>query len=154
MSEKDTSILFVCMGNICRSPTAECFFRNAIESRGIASRFTLDSAGTGGWHAGASPDRRMRAAAKRQGKVIQGSARQVTVDDFETFDYIFCMDRENYTDLMAMGASGTNTHIVLEYINHATQMDVPDPYYGGEDGFDNVVLLIDDAMQRLADMFT
>ena len=117
MSDTQTSVLFICMGNICRSPAAECFFINAIEKLGHDMDFIVDSAGTGGWHAGAKPDKRMRAAAKKQGFVISGSARQVTTEDFSAFDWIFCMDQHNLDDVLAMGANPKKTKIQkLEYL--------------------------------------
>jgi protein-tyrosine phosphatase len=150
MSDTQTSVLFICMGNICRSPAAECFFINAIEKLGHDMDFIVDSAGTGGWHAGAKPDKRMRAAAKKQGFVISGSARQVTTEDFSAFDWIFCMDQHNLDDVLAMGANPKKTKMLLPYVGHESMCEVPDPYYGGEDGFDDVVTLIHDAASQLA----
>jgi protein-tyrosine phosphatase len=150
MKNSQTKVLFVCMGNICRSPAAECFFRTAIEKMCTKSGFEIDSAGTGGWHVGANPDRRMRAAAKKQGLAISGSARQVVTEDFSAFDWIFCMDQDNLDDVLGMGANPEKTKMLLPYIEHATLIEVPDPYYGGEDGFKNVVALIHDATQKLA----
>ncbi len=90
ISEKPIAILFVCMGNICRSPAAECLMRSLLEEKQLEKLFTIDSAGTGNWHAGNKPDRRMRKAAKLAGKTIEGSARQVQESDFSEFDWIFC----------------------------------------------------------------
>ena len=98
-----TNILFVCMGNICRSPAAESFFRLAVEEVEIDNQFLIESAGTGGWHAGSQPDRRMKNAAKKQGLAIHGTARQITVKDLSTFDWIFCMDQDNFDDVISMG---------------------------------------------------
>jgi protein-tyrosine phosphatase len=153
MNDSTTKALFVCMGNICRSPAAECFFRDAIEKRGQCGDFAMDSAGTGGWHVGAKPDRRMRAAAKKQGLEITGSARQITTDDFSAFDWIFCMDQDNLHDVLAMGANPEKTKMLLPYIGHEAMREVPDPYYGGQDGFDNVVSLIHEATSKLAVKF-
>ena len=150
MSSYVIKVLFVCMGNICRSPAAECFFREALKNRKNAPLFEIKSAGTGGWHVGAKPDRRMRAAAKKQGLIIEGSARQVAVEDFSKFDWIFCMDRDNLDDLLGMGANADTTKLLLPFIHHETLDEVPDPYYGGEDGFENVVRLIHEATTQLA----
>ena len=149
MKSNQTSILFVCMGNICRSPTAECLFRAVVEKAGVADDYLIDSAGTGGWHAGAKPDRRMRAAAKKQGYELYGSARQVTESDFTTFDWIFCMDKDNLEEVLAMGANPDNTKLFLPFVGHTPLAEVPDPYYGGEEGFDTVTALIRDAAQSL-----
>ena len=137
------------MGNICRSPTAECFFRHAVEERGLQDKFHVDSAGTGGWNTGSQPDRRMRSAAKKVGKTITGCARQVTVDDFSNFDWVFCMDQDNYDDVIEMGASENKTRLLLPFINYQELREVPDPYCGGDGGFDEVVALIDVAVHRL-----
>ena len=154
MSDNCLKILFVCMGNICRSPTAECLFRSVMQERGLEDNFCIESAGTGGWHAGAQPDRRMRSAAKKVGKEISGSARQVTVDDFSRFDWIFCMDQDNHDDLIGMGAIEKNTVLLLPFVGNEEIREVPDPYYGGEGGFEQVVALIDDTVRRLADILS
>lgn len=140
------------MGNICRSPAAESFFRNAVEKLNIDSRFLIDSAGTGGWHAGSPPDRRMKKAAGRQGLTIQGTARQITVNDLSNFDWIFCMDQDNYVDVISIGGNPKKVKLLLPHVGITKTNEVPDPYYGGTDGFDNVITLINDAVQRLADM--
>ena len=154
MNDACLKILFVCMGNICRSPTAECFFRCAVKARGLQDNFYIDSAGTGGWHIGASPDRRMGLAAKKQGKEISGSARQVTADDLTNFDWIFCMDEDNYVHLIEMGASQKSTVMLLPFVKHEELCEVPDPYYGNGEGFDQVVSIIDDAVHRLLDILS
>jgi protein-tyrosine phosphatase len=143
------SVLFVCMGNICRSPAAECLMRSALETQGLKHNFAIDSAGTGGWHVGSKPDRRMRAAAKSAGHSIDGSARQVCKEDFTDFDWIFCMDYENYENLISMGANPGKTHLLLEFIEHQSVCEVPDPYYGGDDGFKDVIALVDGAVHSL-----
>ena len=125
--------------------------RSALEDRGISEMFHLDSAGTGGWQVGHKPDRRMRAAAKVVGRRIRGSARQVCEDDFDSFDWIFCMDQDNYENIMAIGANPKKTHVLLEFIEHVSEREVPDPYFGGEDGFANVIALIDGAVSKLID---
>ena len=140
------------MGNICRSPAAESFFRLAVEKLEIDNQFLIESAGTGGWHAGNPPDRRMKNAARKQGLTIQGTARQITVKDLSTFDWIFCMDQDNYDDVMSMGGDPEKVALLLPYVGITKMSEVPDPYYGGTDGFDNVVTLINDAVRRLADM--
>ena len=117
------------------------------------SEFNVDSAGTGGWHAGAEPDCRMQFAANKLGKKIQGSARQVTISDLKKFDWIFCMDHSNFNDLISMGADPKKTHILRPFVGHS-DCDVPDPYYGGEEGFDHVVSIIDDAMHLLVEKLT
>lgn len=152
MSESHTKVLFVCMGNICRSPAAECFFKIAVDSADRGHQFVVESAGTGGWHAGNPPDRRMRAAAKRQGLQIQGTARQITSEDLSRFDWIFCMDQDNYEDVIEMGGDLDQTKQLLPFVGHPEFTEVPDPYYGGEDGFDDVVKLINDAVITLESM--
>lgn len=150
-TERQITILFVCMGNICRSPAAECLMRHALETRKIEHKFGLDSAGTGGWHVGNKPDRRMRVAAKAAGRSIDGAARQVCADDLIDFDLIFCMDNDNYENLMSMGANPEKTYLLLEFVEHQTLTEVPDPYYGGSEGFTNVITLIDGAVCELID---
>ncbi len=154
MNSEHTKILFVCMGNICRSPAAECLFRKAIEKKGLNQQFLIESAGTGGWHAGNPPDRRMRTAAQKQGLDITGSARQITIDDLTSFDWIFCMDNDNYADVIEMGGNPNTTKLFLPFVGNTEIEEVPDPYYGGEDGFDRVITLINNAANKLATKLT
>ena len=154
MSDSSLKILFVCMGNICRSPTAECLFRSVVQERNLQDNFDIDSAGTGGWYAGAQPDRRMRAAAKKAGKEIGCSARQITIDDFSQFDWVFCMDQDNYEDVIGMGACEKKTAMLLPFVGYEELCEVPDPYDSGDRGFDEVVALIDDAVHRLVDILS
>ncbi|MBT4530482.1 MAG: low molecular weight phosphotyrosine protein phosphatase [Phycisphaerae bacterium] len=152
MSQNQTKLLFVCMGNICRSPAAECFFRLALQEQGCEEDFYIESAGTGGWHVGNAPDRRMRLAAQKQGLRITGSARQITADDLEIFNTIICMDKDNLDDVISMGGNTEKTKLLLPFIGHESMKEVPDPYYGGEDGFDEVITLIREATKKLAKM--
>jgi protein-tyrosine phosphatase len=147
------SILFVCLGNICRSPLAEGVFRSVIESRGAGNKVFVDSAGTGGWHQGSKPDPRSIAIAARYGIDISGQkARKIQLDDFEQFDLILGMDRSNTQDLKALAPTQTRdrVHLFLEFANGRTS-EVPDPYYGGPDGFADVYRMIRDASEGLAD---
>ena len=145
------SLLFVCMGNICRSPLAECVFMHHINRRQIADRFRVDSAGTGGWHVGHPPDPRMREVGDRHGITVQGAARQVCPEDFESFDLIICMDHQNREYLLDQGAPVQKVSMLLEYLPDATMEEVPDPYYGAEDGFELVYELVDRACASLAE---
>ena len=140
------------MGNICRSPAAECFFRLAVDATGRSEEFLIESVGTGGWHAGNAPDRRMRAAAKKQGLRIEGSARQITAKDLTKFDWIFCMDQDNHEDVIGMGGDPEKVKLLLSFVGNKEISEVPDPYYGGGEGFDVVVALINDAVQTLETM--
>lgn len=149
------SILFVCLGNICRSPTAEAVFRAKAAAAGLDA--VIDSAGTGGWHIGEPPDPRAREAGEAAGYSFDGqSGRQVTRTDFAQYDYILAMDRSNLIDLEAMKPPGYSGHLGL-FLDFAStfegvgesQRDVPDPYYGGRDGFKTVVALIENASEGL-----
>lgn len=144
-------ILFVCLGNICRSPTAEAVFRQRVHAAGLESRILIDSAGTGGWHAGAAPDARARHAARQRGYDLSSlRARQVCRDDFSRFDLILAMDRANLRDLQAMCPSGGTAELDLYLRRYGIARDeVPDPYYGGEDGFEQVLDLLELAGNRL-----
>lgn len=134
-----TSVLFVCLGNICRSPTAEAVFR----ARARETPITIDSAGTGAWHAGEGPDPRSRAEGESRGYSFDGqAARKVTVQDFHDFDYILAMDASNLSDLKSIRPKNATTHLSLFLPDGS---DVPDPYYGGPDGFAHVVDLIENA---------
>ena len=146
-----TSILFVCMGNICRSPLAEGAFLHKLDQRGIADRFLVDSAGTGQWHAGERPDRRARAIAKLHGIVLTSRARQVTTEDFDRFDHLICMDEANRETLESWGAPQHKLQLLLEADPDCQLQEVPDPFYGGGDGFQTVFRLIDSACEALLD---
>lgn len=142
------AVLFVCLGNICRSPLAEGVLLSRIDARGVAPRFRVDSAGTGGWHAGAAPDHRMCRTAERHGIVLTSVARQIIQADFHRFDHIVCMDRENLANVLAIGAPTEKVTLLLH--DHAVP-DVPDPYYGDDAGFDEVYQLVDGACEQLLD---
>lgn len=146
-----TRILFVCLGNICRSPTAEAVMRARAEAAGQADSLTLDSAGTGDWHVGKPPDRRARDAAAKRGYDLSSlRARQVNRDDFHTFDFILAMDGSNLADLQALAPAGSRARVQLFLdFSHGPEQDVPDPYYGGEDGFDAVLDLVESACDGL-----
>ena len=140
-------ILFVCMGNICRSPTAEGVMRHLLAERGLDGAIEVQSAGTGGWHAGTPPDARATATARARGIALEGEARQVTRSDFEDFDLLVAMDRDNLADLRAIAPPGTEHKLRLLLGNR----DVPDPYYGGARGFEDVLDLVQDGCERLLD---
>ena len=147
-------ILFVCMGNICRSPTAEAVMRHLLEQERLTGKIEIDSAGTGAWHAGSPPDRRATAAARTRGIVLDGTARQVTGEDFEDFDLLLCADAENVAALRAIAPPGTEERIrLLRSFDPASDgdLDVPDPYYGGDDGFEHVLDLVEAATRGLLD---
>jgi protein-tyrosine phosphatase len=137
-------ILFVCLGNICRSPAAEGVFHHLISEAGLVDRFTLDSAGTGAWHEGEPADRRMRQAAERRGIALTSAARQVTVQDFARFDHVFAMDASNLRDLQALAPAAHRGKVRLfrDLDPDGLGKDVPDPYYGDDDGFDEVLNIV------------
>ncbi|MCA9580980.1 MAG: low molecular weight phosphotyrosine protein phosphatase [Myxococcales bacterium] len=136
-------ICFVCLGNICRSPTAEAVMQRLIETEDLTDRIQLDSAGTGAWHAGHAADPRSRQAGTQRGYNLSSIARQVTRDDFESFDYIVAMDRQNRDDLLALAPSKdlqAKVHLLRSFDPNAPpEAEVPDPYYGGDDGFAKVL---------------
>lgn len=144
----DVGVLFVCLGNICRSPTAEGVFRGRLQSSPLARRVQVDSAGTGGWHAGEPPDARAQAAALKRGyDLSQLRARQVTADDFRRFDYLLAMDRDNLAALHALAPAGLRQRatLLLDVLPASTLREVPDPYYGGDAGFERVLDLLESA---------
>lgn len=146
------SVLFVCLGNICRSPTAEGVFRKLAADAGLIDRLHIDSAGTAGYHQGAPPDARAMDAANRRGFELSGlRARRVVADDFERFDLILAMDRENLEDLRHAAPDGTRAELrlLLEFSADASDPDVPDPYYGGRNGFEQVLDLVSEACAGL-----
>ncbi len=136
-------VLFVCLGNICRSPLAEGIFLHVANDRGLASRFSVDSAGTGGWHVGEPADSRARDTAKRRGVTLVSQARQVHADDFARFHYLIAMDQSNRENLLALNAPRERTHLLLDFARHQRLREVPDPYYGESDGFETVSDLIE-----------
>jgi protein-tyrosine phosphatase len=147
-------VLFVCMGNICRSPSAEGVFRHALSRRAPQVTIEIDSAGTHDYHVGEAPDARALAAARRRGiDISQLRARNVMPDDFERFDLILAMDEENMRELKrrAQRAHHERIRLVMEYAPSATRRDVPDPYYGGEQGFEEVLDLLEEAADGLID---
>ena len=148
------SVLFVCMGNICRSPTAEGVFRHRVAEAGLDDRVLADSAGTHAYHVGEPPDRRARSAAERRGISLEDiRARRVASDDFERFDYVIAMDRDNLAMLMEQSGPEHRQKIrlFLEFTD-AHVDEVPDPYYGGAAGFERVLDLVEDASQGLLEL--
>ena len=153
MNNKTTvSVLFVCMGNICRSPTAEGVFRHKVVDAGLEDRIQIDSAGTIAYHVGHPPDLRAQEAARKRG-IDLGSqrARKVKPADFETFDLVIAMDSDNHYDLEAICPPGyeDRLHMFLKFAHNSTETEVPDPYYGGGRGFDIVLDLVEDASEGL-----
>lgn len=150
MTRAKIRILFVCTGNLCRSPMAQGLLDQRIREAGLASRVEVDSAGTGSSRAGEAPDRRAQAAARRRSIDIgMQRARQVQVEDFQGFDYILAMDRENYAALRAICPAGLERklHLCLDFAPALRLREVPDPYYGNERGFERVL----DLMELVAD---
>ena len=146
-----TAVLLVCLGNICRSPTAEAAVREAAEDAGLD--LVVDSAGTGAWHVGNPPDARMTAAAAEDDLHLTGSARQVTPDDFRDFDLVVAMDTRNHEDLLALAPDDdarARVRLFREYAGETGQ-GVPDPYYGGPDGFREVVGIVRRAARGLVE---
>lgn len=149
-----TKLLFVCLGNICRSPSAENIMNHLIQQRGLADQIQCDSAGTSSYHIGSPPDRRMAAAAKQYGIELKGRARQFEADDLAAFDWILAMDQENYRDILALDPQGqhrSKVKLMCDFCRNHPDREVPDPYYGGPEGFDYVVNLLLDACEGLLD---
>jgi protein-tyrosine phosphatase len=145
-------VLFVCLGNICRSPTAHGVFAHKVAARRLGDRVHVDSAGTGDWHAGEPPDARTRRAAAARGYDLSAlRARQVVAADFQRFDYILAMDRANLAALQRMRPADYRgeLELFLRYATRANALEVPDPYYGGERGFEEVLDLVEDAAEGL-----
>lgn len=144
-------VLFVCLGNICRSPTAEGVFRRKVREAGLEGRIEIDSAGTGDWHVGKAPDARTRAAALRRGYDLSSlRARQVSVADFSRYDLILAMDHANLRDLKHLRGGSGKAELDLFLRRYEGAVDeVPDPYYRGEDGFEQVLDLVEQACDGL-----
>lgn len=149
------SVLFVCLGNICRSPTAEGVMHHLLKAQGLQAQVAVDSAGTGGYHVGAKADLRAREHAKKRGIELASRARQFQVSDFHEFNYILAMDSSNFTDLKALSCGSYDDRIFmfLDFDpNSLKGSSVPDPYYGGEDGFEEVLDLAFRGCQGLIDL--
>lgn len=146
-------VLFVCLGNICRSPSAEGVFREQLRQAGLAERVEVDSCGIGHWHVGKAPDRRAQAAASQRGIDLSAlRARMLEAEDFERFDYILAMDHDNLAAIEARRPPECRARIDL-FLSYAGRPDeaVPDPYFGGDDGFERVLDLIEAASRGLVD---
>ena len=150
-----THICFVCLGNIVRSPLAESMFRHLAEQAGLGHKYEVDSAGTSGWHVGEEPDRRMRRVAAEHGFRYTGRSRQVTKRDFLEFDWIIAMDASNHADLSRLAdseAARLKIRLMREFDPQGSPNDpVPDPYYGGIDGFEEVFQIVERSCQGLLD---
>jgi len=148
-------LLFVCLGNICRSPTAEGVMRSLVEQAGLQERIEIDSAGTGAWHVGSAADARASATAGARGVALESVARQVVLDDFEEFDLVLAMDGENLRALTRLASDEeqrARIRLLREFdpaSEDAADLDVPDPYYGGERGFEDVFDLVQAACAGL-----
>jgi protein-tyrosine phosphatase len=149
----EARVLFVCLGNICRSPTAEGVFRTVVEQAGLTDAVVIDSCGTGGWHIGNPPDPRMCKHAKERGYDLSKlKARKFQIQDFSNFDYILAMDDDNYSDIKRLEPSNSSALVQLmgEYYDHSgSPLAIPDPYYGGTDGFETVLDMLEVACKRL-----
>lgn len=147
-------LLFVCLGNICRSPSAENIMNHLIEQRGLQDKIICDSAGTSSYHIGSPPDRRMTAAANQRGIKMQGRARQFTRNDFDEFDLILAMDRDNYEGIVYLDGGHKyrdKVKLMCDFCRTHSLEEVPDPYYGGPEGFNQVIDLLFDACEGLLD---
>ncbi|HEX4436536.1 MAG TPA: low molecular weight protein-tyrosine-phosphatase [Solirubrobacteraceae bacterium] len=153
--DEPVRLLFVCLGNICRSPTAEGVMRSLVAEAGMEDRVRIDSAGTGAWHVGSAPDGRATAAAVEQGVTLAGQARKIAPEDFDRFDLILAMDGSNLRDLQTLAPDEEDrakVRLLREFDPGSAgepDLDVPDPYYGGEDGFGTVFDLVDAACRGL-----
>jgi protein-tyrosine phosphatase len=147
-------VLFVCLGNICRSPAAEGVFLHLLEQSQAGERFVVDSAGTGGWHVGKAADARMRAAARRRGIALPSRARQLELHDLNRFEHILTMDAANLAHVQSLAKRAGSSPLasiepLVRYCSRFDVLEVPDPYYGGETGFEHVLDLLDDACSGL-----
>ena len=142
-------VLFVCSGNICRSPSAEAIFTKLVKKRGLSSNFEIDSAGTSGWHVGEPPDPRMHAHAQQRGYPLSGVSRQFKAKfDFDHYDYVIGMDDSNIRELKSMARDKTDRskiYRMTDFSREYTYDEVPDPYYGGEAGFELVLDILEDS---------
>ncbi|BBD61538.1 protein-tyrosine-phosphatase [Nostoc sp. HK-01] len=145
-------LLFVCLGNICRSPSAENIMNHLIDQAGLSSSICCDSAGTSSYHIGSQPDRRMSAAAAKLGIQLRGRARQFAKSDFQEFDLILAMDKDNYEDILTLDPTGKyhdKVRLMCDFCTRHSLKEVPDPYYGGVERFNQVIDLLVDACEGL-----
>ena len=151
--EKQLRLLFICLGNICRSPAAEAVMRKKVEERGLSRQFHIESAGIGGWHVGELPDRRMREHASKREYELISRAQQFEKSFFQRFDYIIVMDDENYSNVMMSASNDTDRQKVLRmrdyFMTYKGEQSVPDPYYGGPSDFELALDLIEDGCEGL-----
>ena len=148
---KKISVLFVCLGNICRSPAAEAIFISLLEKKGLIDGFIIDSAGTGSWHVGKKADSRMRIAAERRDIKILSRARQITTKDFAEFNYILAMDDSNFSNIQDLKNRTLSTDFasikkIQNFRSVYNEDEVPDPYFGGDEGFDHVLDILEDSV--------
>ena len=149
-------VLFVCLGNICRSPSAEAVFRHRVEALGLAHYFHIDSAGTLDWHEGNPPDPRSIVHGEQRGYALRHlKSRPIVATDFETFDHIWVMDGKNLADVTALAPAHAKSKVqrLLSIAPHLNILDVPDPYYGGPDGFNHVLDLLEEASDTLIEHY-
>ena len=155
MKHSKHTILFICLGNICRSPAAEGIMKAMVEKEGLAGEFEIDSAGIGNWHVGQLPDSRMRKCGAAHGYRFDSHARQFQRSDFHRFDTIVVMDNENYRAITSMASTQADKDKVVRMADFLTEhreyTTVPDPYYGDESDFELVITLLEDACQGLLD---
>lgn len=151
MASDKTGVLFVCLGNICRSPLAEGIFRDKVKQAGLEEHFTVDSCGTSAFHIGEQPDPRSSANARENGVYLDHQARQFGPDDFAQFDYIIPMDSSNYSNVMQLEPMASEARVIMmrDFDTKKKGADVPDPYYGGERGFQNVFDILERSTEAL-----
>jgi len=153
------SVLFVCLGNICRSPAAEAIFQSLINDKGVGNQFIVDSAGTGNWHVGKKADSRMRFAAKQRNINITSHARQIREDDFRKFKYILVMDQSNFNNVIdfknrVKGSDYAKIYKIQDFSSIFLEKEVPDPYFGGDAGFDHVLDILEDSVSCFLENIT
>ncbi|HEX2181335.1 MAG TPA: low molecular weight protein-tyrosine-phosphatase [Rubrobacteraceae bacterium] len=143
-------VLFVCMGNICRSPIAQGVFENVLRREGLEGEVFVDSAGTGAWHVGSPPDERAQRSAGLRGLDLSAQrARRISPEDCNTFDYILTMDEDNYHAVSSLCRGSAVVRPFLDFAADSPEREVPDPYYGGPDGFEHVLDLVEEASEGL-----